>query len=168
MNIDTCMTFNLKKDPKIQALNLLADIYHDEGQFDRSDSCYEEVLTIEPENLMVRNNYSYYLSLRSKNLNKAQELSKLTIEKDPKNATYLDTYGWILFKMGKVKEARDYISDAIRNGAFNNAEVLDHYGEIMKALGKCQDAIEAWQKAVEVDSTYNVQPKLNELENSCK
>ena len=66
---------------------------------------------IDYENLLVRNNYSYYLSLRSKNLERARELSYYTIKVEPDNSTYLDTYGWILFKMGNSKDAIKYIEN---------------------------------------------------------
>ena len=142
-------------DQKVQFLNLLADAYRGIKEFETSDSIYDEILVLEPENLLIRNNYSYYLSIRDKDLEKAEELSSLTIKREPKNATYLDTYGWILFRMGKSKEALKYIELAIRNGAYNNGEVLDHYGDIMMELGRYKEAIEAWNEAKIYDDSLS-------------
>ncbi len=157
-----------EKELKVQSYNLLAEIYKNQSLHSKSDSCFELILDIDPQNLMIRNNYSYYLSLRKKKLDYALELSKLTIEKEPTNATYLDTYGWILFKIGEIKEAKKYIELAIRNGAYNNSEVLDHYGDIMVALGNCKEAIEAWETIKEVDSEYEIDEKLESIKEDCK
>lgn len=141
----------VEKDQTIQFLNILADAYRGLELLEKSDSIYEEILIIEPDNLLIRNNYSYYLSVRGVELERAEELSRLTIKKEPKNATYLDTYGWILYKMGRVEDALKYIEAAIKNGAYNSAEVLDHYGDIMFDLGRCKEAIEAWNEALKYD-----------------
>jgi tetratricopeptide (TPR) repeat protein len=156
------------KDIKVQSLNLLGEIYREEKNYDFSDRCFEEILKIDNENLMVRNNYSYYLSLRNDKLYRALELSEFTIKKEPKNSTYLDTYGWILFKLGRFKEAKNYIESSIRFGSYNNAEVLDHYGEVMLKLEKCKESIEAWERVIEIDSLYSIGNKLNLLKESCK
>lgn len=152
---------------RVQGLNLLAEIYRAEDLHFLSDSCYEEILKIEPDNLMVRNNYAYYLSLRDYELDKALELSKLTIIREPGNATYLDTYGWILYKAGELRNAKKYIEQAIRKGAYNNTEVLDHYGDIMYELGSCTDAIEAWEKIEELDINYDLGDKLTKARDIC-
>ena len=153
---------------KVQTYNLAAEVYRSIGDFQKSDSCFESILVIEPENLDIRNNYSYYLSLRNENLKKAEELSRFTIEKQPKNPTYLDTYGWILYKMGNYKEARDYVEFAIRNGAYNNAEVLEHYGDIMEKLDNCREALEAYEKAYEINSSDSLNLKIIDLKKVCE
>jgi tetratricopeptide (TPR) repeat protein len=150
---------------KVQFLNLLADSYREINNLAVSDSIYEEILAIDPNNLLIRNNYSYYLSIRSLNLKRAEELSRLTVKKEPTNATYLDTYGWILFKMGNYKEALKYVDLAIKNGAYNNAEVLDHYGDIMYELNRCSEAIEAWKEAIKYDESMidMLSKKINDI-----
>jgi Tfp pilus assembly protein PilF len=167
-DISKALELKPEKELKVQSYNLLAEIYKNQGLHSKSDSCFELILDIDPENLMIRNNYSYYLSLRAEKLDYALELSKLTIEMEPANATYLDTYGWILFKIGEYKEAKKYIELAIRNGAYNNAEVLDHYGDIMLKLGNCKEAIEAWETIKEVDKEYDMEEKLKTIKEDCK
>ena len=167
-DLDSLEAKSPKDDLLIQGLNLRAETFRALKEYGQSDSCYEEILKLEPENLMIRNNYAYYLSLRSEKLEKAKELSELTIIREPQNATYLDTYAWILFELGEYTKAKKYIESAIRNGAYSNPEVLDHYGEIMLKLGNCNDAIEAWEKIIEIDSAYAIQDKLNEVKKSCQ
>ena len=59
---------------------------------------FDEAIDLDPENYMALNNYAYYLSLAEKDLEKAERMSGKVIEKFPDNATYLDTYAWVLFK----------------------------------------------------------------------
>jgi tetratricopeptide (TPR) repeat protein len=168
IDLDTLTRKNPEQPLLMQSYNLAAETYRQLENNIKSDSYYEMILEVEPENLMIRNNYAYYLSVRDENLEKAKTLSYLTVLREPENATYLDTYGWIMFKMNELKEAKTYIEKAIRKGAYNNAEVLDHYGEIMFKLGKCNEAIEAWNKVLELDSSYDINSKLSEARESCR
>ena len=167
-DIDTILSEKTEKKIKIQTLNLAAEIYRSKSEFHKSDSCFEEILKIDENNLMIRNNFAYYLSLRGEKLNKAEELSKLTIEKEPNNSTYLDTYGWILYKKGEYNKAKSYIEAAIRNGAYNNDEVLEHYGDIMNEIGKCDEAIEAYNQAYEINNSELLKEKISKIMSSCK
>ena len=157
-------------EDKVQCLNQMADSYRGLKQYEVSDSIYEEILKIDSDNLLIRNNYSYYLSLRDKNLERAEELSRLAIKKEPKNSTYLDTYGWILYRLGNYKDALKYIELAIKNGAYNNPEVLEHYGDIVFELGRCQEALEAWNEAIKYDNKKNeaLENKIENAKQVCK
>jgi tetratricopeptide (TPR) repeat protein len=167
-SVDSMLNLDPSQQLRVQGLNLLAEIYRSLNRNEESDSCYEVILKEEPENLMIRNNYAYYLSIREVELDRARELSELTIIREPDNATYLDTYGWIMFKLGQLSSAKKYIEQSIRKGAYNNAEVLDHYGDIMFELGNCADAIEAWQKAEQTDSTFALKDKILKAREICK
>lgn len=159
-----------EKEDKIQVMNQLADAYRGIKEYEVSDSIYETILLIDPENLLIRNNYSYYLSLRRKNLERAEELSRLTIRREPNNPTYLDTYGWILYMQGNYKEALKYLESAIKNGAYNSSEVLDHYGDAAFKLGRCTEAMEAWREALKYiqDDKQTIESKIQNAEQSCE
>lgn len=159
-----------EKSDKIQVMNQMADSYRALEEFEVSDSIFEAILEIDPENLLVRNNYSYYLSLRNKDLERAEELSRLTINLEPNNSTYLDTYGWILYKMGNYKEALKYLELAIKNGAYTNGEVLEHYGDAALKLERCSEAIEAWNEALKYDESKrdSLETKISDAKINCK
>ena len=65
---------------------------------------FDEVLKINPNDILVLNNYAYYLSVERRDLDKAEEMSYKTVKAEPNNATYLDTYAWILFEKGNYAE----------------------------------------------------------------
>jgi tetratricopeptide (TPR) repeat protein len=132
-----------------QFYGLLGEIYKNLGEYKKSDEAFEAGLKLDPDDDLLLNNYSYYLSLRKEKLKKALKMSGKTVKRNPDNSTYLDTYGWILYQMGKVKEAEKYILRALKNGGDSSAEILQHYGDILQALGREKEAMEYWRKALE-------------------
>mgnify|MGYP001009122459 FL=1 len=131
----------------------IGDIHHVLKNNDVAFENYEKALKLNPQNLPVLNNYSYYLSLERKNLDKAEQMSGITIKAEPTNPTYLDTYGWILFEQGAYTVAKIYIEKAIEYGKDNHsAEVLEHYGDVLAVTGETEKAVEQWKRAKELGS----------------
>ena len=79
----------------------------------------------------------------------------------PENDAYLDSMGWVLFKLNRPKEALDYILKAIQFSKQEDAEVYDHLGDIYSALGETEKAREAWRKSAAIEPSEPVQKKLN-------
>jgi Tfp pilus assembly protein PilF len=121
-------------------------IYDSQGNFKMSDSLYEKALEIDSANALIANNYAYSLSERGVKLEKALELAKFAVEKEPENSSYLDTKGWILFKLDRAKEAVDYVRRALLKDK-NNAEVLEHMGKIYLKLGEVKKGNDFLDKA---------------------
>jgi len=65
------------------------------------------------------------------------------------NASYLDTYGWILYKSGKFNEAKEYILKSLAVNP-NSAVVNDHMGDIYDALKDRTNAFKYWKRASEL------------------
>ncbi|MCK5464252.1 MAG: tetratricopeptide repeat protein [Bacteroidales bacterium] len=136
----------------VQFYSMLAEAWQNMGKHEKSDEYFEKALEIEPENIMILNNYGYYLSLREVELEKAEKMSRITIIAEPDNPTYLDTYAWILHKAGKQEQALKYIEKAIRSGGEEDSDILEHYGDILYALERKEEAAKYWKKAVEAGS----------------
>ncbi|HUW07168.1 MAG TPA: hypothetical protein VMW01_12990 [Williamwhitmania sp.] len=129
----------------------MGDIFHEIGRKKLGYKMYDKVLAINPNQLGVLNNYSYFLSVDGKNLDDALKMSRITINQDPNNSTFLDTYGWILFKLKRYNEAESFIRQAIVNGADDNAEVLEHYGDTKFMLGNIADALTYWKMSLKIE-----------------
>lgn len=136
----------------LQILAQLGDTYHYLKDHVKSDAAYEEVLLKEPENAIARNNYAYFLSLRGVNLNKAKELVAGLVEKEPNNATYLDTYAWVLYKLGEFENAKKYLEKAVENDA-GNGVILEHLGDAWYQTGNVDKALQFWRLAKEKGET---------------
>lgn len=132
-----------------QMLASLGDAYHELGNHQKSDSAYNLALSVDPENLYVLNNYAYFLALRNERLDDALKMSAQTVDREPNNASYLDTYGWILFQGGNYGKARKYLEQSLENGGGSSGEVLEHLGDTLFKLNKVEDAVEYWKKALE-------------------
>ena len=132
----------------LRAWSTKGDVYYQLGNPKKSFKAYEMALKINPGYVYVLNNYAYYLSLNSKNLKKALAMSRKTIEAEPDNATYLDTYGWILYLLGRAEEARPHFKHAMLYGGKDSAVILDHYAEVLFALGDYDRAMVYWNQAL--------------------
>ena len=109
------------------------------------------------------NNYSYYLSLRKDKLERAAELSKKANNIYPKNASFNDTYGWILFQQEKYSEAEIWLKKALDNGGNESGTVLEHYGDVMIKLGKQEEAMKFWELAkVKGDHSESLSRKMKD------
>ena len=114
---------------------------------------YEEALKLNPQNLGVLNNYSYFLSLDDESLDRAEQMSSITVKAEPTNATFLDTYGWVLFRQGAYTMAKIYIENAVKYSEDDpSSVVLEHYGDILYKTGEEEKALEQWKKAKELGS----------------
>lgn len=130
----------------------MGDLYQKLELNDSAYLAYDLSLEFNPENIQTLNNYAYYLSLEKRELNKAERMSAKTINKEPKNSTYLDTYAWVFYQQGNYSLAKFYIERAIDNlGDDQDPGVLyDHYGDILWMLGNNDaKAKEMWVKAYE-------------------
>lgn len=137
------------KDLEIQFLSYIAEAYRKTGNNEKSDEYFEKALLLDPENLILLNNYSYYLSLRQKKLEIAEKMSRKTIINEPENSTYLDTYAWILYNQGKYKKALEYIQKAVKFDGSKDVDILEHYGDILDKLGQRNEAVKYWELSIE-------------------
>ena len=130
-----------------QFYSSLGDTYNELKKYEASYKAYDNVLKINPENTIVLNNYAYYLSLRGEQLEKAEKMSKKSVDKDPYNHNNLDTYAWVLYKLKRYDDALEWINKAYNNGGDQSGVVLEHYGDILYRLDRKEEAFEYWNKA---------------------
>ena len=131
----------------LKAWTITGDIHMTRKEFPKAVRAYKNALKVDPDAVVVLNNYAYCLSLSGKSLKKAYEMSLKTVEAHPDNATYLDTFGWILYLQGKYAEAKTYFKRAMMYGGKESAVVMDHYAEVLYALGEHDLAFVYWDMA---------------------
>ena len=134
-----------------------ADALHKVGRKEEAYVMYDSALVYNSENIMCLNNYAYFLSLDGVRLDKAKQMSAKTIEKEPEEPTYLDTYAWILFLQSNYIEARKYIDKALKFTEDlsdpDNVSLVDHAGDIYYHLGFTVEAVRYWKQAAKMDPT---------------
>ena len=148
----------------IQILGLMGLIYDDKKMYEECDSVYSKALTVDSSNAFILNNYAYSLAERGDKLDEALKMSTEAVEQEPENSSYLDTIGWIYFKLGNYDKAKAYIQKAVDIDA-NNAVQMDHLGDVHFKLGSKSKAMELWQEAFKLDSSIeNLKEKIEKGE----
>jgi Tfp pilus assembly protein PilF len=143
-------SLELKPDD-INSLSTLAMTLDGMHRYQESDSLYERALTLDPKSPLLMNNYGYSLAERGLQLDRALRMSLQAIEAEPNNDSYLDTVGWVYFRLGKYDEAMKYISKAISVGGAS-ATVYEHMGDIHYKLGDKKKAEDFWKQSLEMNS----------------
>lgn len=147
-----------KTKPELVAdfYSIMGSIYYEKKQKKDAFAAFDSCLRWTPDNIECLNNYAYYLSVENEQLAKAAEMSYKTIKEEPKNATYLDTYAWILFRQERYTEAKIYIDQALANDTDSiapsgepvpSAVLLEHAGDIYICIGEVDKAVGFWQRA---------------------
>jgi tetratricopeptide (TPR) repeat protein len=127
----------------------IGDAYHEEGNDRRAFAAYDKALQYDPDNVLVLNNYAYFLSLLDRELERALTMSARAIYLEKDNASYLDTHAWVLHRLGRNDEAKSFMRQALSMGMQRDPSYLMHYGDILWALGEAFLAETYWEKAVE-------------------
>ena len=146
---------NDKSDPDIVSdfYALMGDILYKKNKPEEAFAAYDSCLQWKDDNVVALNNYAYYLSEQNRDLKKAEQMSLKTVEAEPTNSTYLDTYAWILFLQDRCDEAKAYIDWALGSDSDStqtaSAVVIEHAGDIYCKCGDINRATELWQKAID-------------------
>lgn len=148
----TQITADSKKEVVSDFYSILGDAYHTKDLNTEAYAAYDSALVYNPSNIGALNNYAYYLSVERRNLDKAEEMSYKTVKAEPDNATYLDTYAWILFEKGNYAEARLYIDDAMKSDGGKSDVIVEHCGDIYYMTGDVDKALEYWNQALKIGS----------------
>lgn len=139
----------------------IGDNYHTLGDDRKCFKAYDKGMKLDTTNVSIYNNYSYFLSLRNERLDMALEWAQKAVRLDPNNPTFLDTYAWVLYQLGRYEEARIPMRQAISLDSDNNKELYVHYGDILYKLGDRFMASYYWKKALE--NGYDAQEIENRL-----
>lgn len=139
---------------------LLGDMLHEQGKEKEAFQAYDSCLVYTPDNAGCLNNYAYFLSLKDKQLERAEEMSYRAIKAEPNNKTYLDTYSWVLFMCEDHTTARSYIDKVVDPSLPDStlladeditAVLIEHAGDIYWHIGDKEQAFRMWQLAAKKD-----------------
>jgi tetratricopeptide (TPR) repeat protein len=139
---------HVRSDSKPEVISdfyaMIGDFSHKKGLNKEAFAAYDSSLVYNADNIEALNNYAYYLSVVHQQLDKAEEMSYKTVKAEPNNATYLDTYAWILFIKGNYTQARIYIDNAMKNGGESSSDVVEHCGDIHAMTDDITGAVKYW------------------------
>ncbi|MBI5828604.1 MAG: tetratricopeptide repeat protein, partial [Chloroflexi bacterium] len=136
------------------------------GRFDRAVQLFRDAIKLNPENDEACNYLGYMFAEKGINLREAEGLIKLALKAQPKSGAYLDSMGWIYYRLGRHVEALKHLSAAAKtDAAKEDATVFEHLADVYLKLGKKKDAIEQLKKALQVEpDKKSATEKLKALE----
>jgi predicted Zn-dependent protease len=128
----------------------IANVYEEAGRLADAERELRKLMADDPLNADAMNSLSYMLAEHGQKLPEAVDLAQRALKVEPGNPAYLDTFGWALFKQGRVAEAAEPLSKAaeILTG---NSVIQDHHGDVLAKNGKTAEAVAAWQRALAGD-----------------
>ena len=143
----------------------MGDTYHTLNNFKQCFAAYDRGLRYDSTNIAICNNYSYFLSLRNERLDEALRMAERATRLSPNNSTFMDTYAWVLYQLGRYEQARTVMRQAIAFDNENNKELYLHYGDILFKLNETFMATFYWKKAAEFgyDATQ-IEQRLKQVE----
>ena len=99
---------------------------------------YSAIVKNSPKDPNALNAYGYVLTNYSNNYKKAYKLIKKAIKLDPDNPAIIDSYGWILYRMGKYKEAEEELNKAYQ--LYKDPEIAFHLIKVLLKTNKKERA----------------------------
>jgi len=131
------------------------------GNYEEAIKVFEKLLQIDPENALALNYLGYMLADKGIRLDQAKVMIEKALEKDPQNPAYIDSHGWVFFRLGEIDRAEEEIQKALEL-LDTDAIIFEHLGDILEAKGERQKAQKYWEKALELDpENQSLKEKLN-------
>ncbi|MBL7810601.1 MAG: tetratricopeptide repeat protein [Bacteroidetes bacterium] len=143
----------------IRNLNhILARVLDGMGETQAAITKYEQLLQTNPEDANAMNNLAYLYTEKGMKPDEALKLVKRALEIAPGTASFMDTYGWILFQQadyaGAVRELKKSVE---KDGS--QGEVWEHLGDAQYKAGSTAEAVQSWKKATELGWTHTTLEK---------
>lgn len=142
----------LKPDDK-QTLHVLAVTADQLHKTEQAKAAYQKIINRYPDDDLAQNNFAYMISEMNTNVDSllyAAELVQAALRAKPDNPSYLDTAGWIYFKLGHLHAAREMLEKSLAIDS-QNTEVLAHMANVLDALGQKEAAERYRQEAKKLD-----------------
>jgi len=132
------------------------------GDENKSIEYLEKALELKPDYDEALNHLGYMWAEKGKNLPKARAMIEQALKAEPENPAYMDSMGWVLFKLAKHSEALDWLLKARQRMTEPDATVLDHVGDAAAACARWDLAREAWAASLKVEASPAIAKKLAE------
>lgn len=134
--------------------------YERNQKFQDAETYFRKALEISPDFAEALNYLGYMWAERGENLEEARAMIEKAVKLEPKNPAYLDSMGWVLFKLKNSEEALTWIQKSIEHSEEPDATLYDHLGDVYERLNQTAKARDAWKKSVQIEANPQVEKKL--------
>ncbi|WP_437205041.1 tetratricopeptide repeat protein [Planctomicrobium sp. SH664] len=130
---------------------MVSSIYVEKGDLPKGEEVLEAVLKEDPDNIQANNDLGYLWADNNKNLERARSMIQKALSKEPENPAYLDSMGWVLYRLGDFKGAVEYLEKAVSHDKGKDSTIYDHLGDSLLKLDRQKEAVEFWKKSLEIE-----------------
>ncbi|MBN1356249.1 tetratricopeptide repeat protein [bacterium] len=128
----------------------LAFCLEETGEWQEGIALLEPLLEQNPDDPEISNFIGYTLAEHDQDLDRALQLIETALQADPESGAYLDSMGWVLFKLGRFEAAREYLSNAA-DRLDTDPLVWDHLAQVLIRLNRYREALQVLDKALSLD-----------------
>jgi tetratricopeptide (TPR) repeat protein len=145
--IDEAEKLSMDKDEKETIHFMRGAMYERMKKYDLAEAEFRKVLAMNPENSSALNYLGYMFADRGVNLQEALQMITKALEREPGNAAYLDSLGWVYYRLGRYDEAESNLKASLAKMS-RDPTVHDHLGDVYLKLGRVKDAISQWERSI--------------------
>jgi tetratricopeptide (TPR) repeat protein len=146
--VDAADKLSESKEDKESIAFMRGAMFEKMKNFDAAEAEFRKVIDANPKNASALNYLGYMLADRNVRLSEALKLIREAVDLDPNNGAYLDSLGWVYFRMGDLEQAETYLRRAIERFS-KDPTVHDHLGDVYFRQGRTKDAIAQWERSLE-------------------
>jgi len=117
------------------------------GNSAEAERIFSKLLEMRPNDSAAQNYLGYMWADRGENLEKAQVLLEKAVGREPRNGAYLDSLGWVYFRMGKLETAQLNLLEAHRREP-DDPTIEEHLGDLSERQGNVARAVSHWERAL--------------------
>ncbi len=145
--LDAAEKLSANDDEKAIVWFMRGAMYERMKKIDLAETEFRKVLKVDPENANALNYIGYMLADRNMRLPESLNLITKALELSPENGAYLDSLGWVYFRMGRLADAEENLKRAVVKTP-GDPTVHDHIAQVLMAESKVQEAIQQWQTSL--------------------
>ena len=119
------------------------------NKLDVLESDLRWILKKDPDNAQALNALGYTLTDRTDRHQEALTLIQRALELKPGDPFYLDSLGWVYYRLGELDKAEKYLREALQ--VQPDVEFIAHLGEVLWEKGQQDEAMEVWQQGLQQD-----------------
>ncbi len=135
-------------EDKSVVLFMRGAMFERQKRYAEAETEFRRVLAIDEDNSSAMNYLGYMFADRDENLDEALELIQKALEYEPNNGAYLDSLGWVYYRLERYNEALDYLHRAAETIS-NDPVIHDHLGDVYAKLGRLAEAITQWKRSLD-------------------
>jgi tetratricopeptide (TPR) repeat protein len=133
-----------KTEDRTYLLFLRGELAERQKHFDPAEQFFRQALELDPNSSMTMNYLGYMMADKGIKLTEALGLIRKAVELEPMNGAYLDSLGWVYFKLGQYELAEENLRQAVERDQ-TDPTVHDHLGDLYEKTGRIRLAAAQWE-----------------------